>query len=40
MHSEVHHLCPISKRQVDGATTKSATSTGILDITERGDELA
>ena len=40
MHPQVHHLCPISKKQVDGTTTESATSTGILDITERGDELA
>jgi hypothetical protein len=40
MHPNVHHLCRVSKKHVDGTGIESATSTGILDITERGDGLA
>jgi hypothetical protein len=40
MHPNVHHLCRVSKKQVDGTAIESATSTGIVDITERGDRLA
>ena len=40
MHPNVHHLCRVSKKHVDDIAIESTTSTGILDIIERGDGLA